>query len=42
LYFQNVINWVKATFKEYRPEMQRVEWGEWYNEFQGQAAGQGK
>jgi len=35
LYFQNVINWVKATFKEYRQEMQGVEWGELYNEFQG-------
>lgn len=34
-YFQSVINWVKATFPEYRKEMKGVAWGELYNKFQG-------
>lgn len=39
LYFQSVINWVNATFgldtnpKNYRKEMQSVEWGELYNSY---------
>jgi hypothetical protein len=33
LYFQSVINWVKATIPKYRKEMKGVEWGELYNEF---------
>jgi hypothetical protein len=31
LYFQAVINWVKATFPAYRKEMKGVAWGELYN-----------
>ena len=33
LYFQSVINWVKAVFPEYRKEMKGIEWGFLYNEF---------
>lgn len=33
LYFQSVINWVKATFPIYRREMKGIEWGFLYNEF---------
>lgn len=33
IYFQAVINWVKAIFPEYRKEMKGIEWGELYNEF---------
>jgi len=33
LYFQAVINWVKATFPKYRKEMKGVSWGILYNEF---------
>jgi hypothetical protein len=36
LYFQSVINWVKAVFPSYRKEMKGVEWGELYNEFKNQ------
>jgi hypothetical protein len=32
-YFQNVIAWVRATFTNYRHEMNSVSWGELYNEF---------
>ncbi len=32
-YFQNVIAWVRATFTNYRREMNSVQWGELYNEF---------
>jgi hypothetical protein len=32
-YFQKVIDWVKATFPEYRREMKHVRWGSLYNEF---------
>ena len=32
-YFQKVIEWVKATFPEYRREMKHVRWGALYNEF---------
>ena len=31
LYFQTVINWVKATFPKYRKEMKGLEWGVFYN-----------
>lgn len=33
LYFQSIINWVKATFPKYRREMKGIEWGFLYNEF---------
>ena len=33
LYFQDVIEWVRKTFKTYRREMSSVQWGELYNEF---------
>lgn len=33
LYFQSVINWVKATFPKYRKEMKGIQWGFLYNEF---------
>lgn len=32
-YFQNVIEWVRKIFTNYRREMNSVEWGELYNEF---------
>ncbi len=35
-YFQDVINWIEATFTEYRPEMKGVNWGMLYNDFNGQ------
>lgn len=33
LYFQSVINWVKAVFPKHRKEMKGVQWGFLYNEF---------
>jgi hypothetical protein len=33
LYFQSVINWIKATFQNYRKEMKGSEWGVYYNKF---------
>jgi hypothetical protein len=33
LYFQSVINWVKAVFPKYRKEMKGIPWGHLYNEF---------
>lgn len=33
LYFQCVINWVKALFPKYRKEMKGIQWGILYNEF---------
>ncbi len=33
LYFQKVINWVKATFPIYRKEMKGLEWGIFYNKY---------
>lgn len=33
LYFQNVINWIKVTFPEYRKEMKGINFGFLYNEF---------
>lgn len=35
LYFQSVINWTKATFSTYRPEMKGLAWGTLYNEHKG-------
>lgn len=34
LYFQNVVNWVKATFPKYRKEMKGIEWGKLFNQYQ--------
>lgn len=36
LYFQSVINWVKAVFPNYRREMKGLAWGEFYNRFKAQ------
>lgn len=36
LYFQAVINWVKATFPNYRKEMKGIAWGDHYNTFRDQ------
>jgi hypothetical protein len=36
LYFQSVINWVKAVFPKYRREMKGIEWGFLYNKFKDQ------
>lgn len=36
LYFQSVINWIKAVFPKYRREMKGIEWGFLYNEFKDQ------
>jgi hypothetical protein len=36
LYFQSVINWIKAVFPKYRREMKGIEWGFLYNEFKEQ------
>jgi len=33
LYFQNVINWTKIKFPNYRHEMKGVPWGELYNKY---------
>lgn len=33
LYYQSVINWVKAIFPNYRKEMKGVQWGYLYNKF---------
>jgi len=33
LYFQKVINWIKAVFQNYRKEMKGVDFGTLYNEF---------
>ena len=33
LYFQTVINWVKATFPNYRKEMKGIDWGILYNKY---------
>lgn len=33
LYFQSVINWIKAIFPKYRKEMKGVNWGYLYNEY---------
>ena len=36
LYFNSVINWVKAVFPKYRKEIKGVQWGFLYNEFKDQ------
>jgi len=36
LYFQNVINWVRVVFPNYRKEMKGVEFGPLYNEFKNE------
>lgn len=36
LYFQSVINWVKAVFPKYRREIKGIEWGFLYNLFKDQ------
>lgn len=33
LYFQTVINWVNATFTNYRKEMKGLDWGVFFNKF---------
>lgn len=33
LYFQTVINWVKATFPNYRKEMKGLDWGIFFNKY---------
>lgn len=35
LYFQAVINWIRATFPKYRKEMKGVSWGPLYNNHKG-------
>ena len=41
-YFQNVIEWVRKTFTNYRREMNSVQWGELYNEFKDKKLNAGK
>ncbi len=36
LYFQSVINWIKAVFPKYRKEMKGLTWGLFYNELKNQ------
>lgn len=36
LYYQGVINWIKAVFPKYRREMKGIDWGFLYNEFKDQ------
>lgn len=36
LYFQAVINWIKATFPNYRREMRGIQWGFLYNKLKDQ------
>lgn len=36
LYFQSVINWVRAVFPNYRKEMKGIEWGELYDQYKNQ------
>lgn len=33
LYFQTVVNWIKATFPKYRKEMKGLEWGVFFNKY---------
>ncbi len=35
LYFSHVMEWVKVTFKVYRPSMKGQEWGIFYNKYEG-------
>lgn len=41
-YFQDVIAWVRATFTNYRREMNGVQWGELYNKFKDEKLNAGK
>ena len=41
-YFQNVIAWARATFTNYRREMNSVDWGELYNKFKDKKLNVGK
>ena len=41
-YFQNVIEWVRKIFTNYRREMNSVQWGEPYNEFKDKKLNAGK
>lgn len=34
-YFQDVIEWARKTFTDYRREMSNVQWGELYSDFKG-------
>lgn len=36
LYFQSVINWIKAVFPKYRREMKGIDWGFLYNAYKDQ------
>lgn len=36
LYFQSIINWIKAVFPKYRREMKGINWGFLYNSFKDQ------
>ncbi len=42
IYFQNIIAWVRATFTNYRREMNSVQWGELYNKFKEKKMNAGK
>ena len=33
VYFQNVINWIKIVFPNYRKEMKGLNWGKLYNSY---------
>lgn len=37
VYFQNVINWVKIVFPNYRKEMKGLPWGKFYNQYKNNA-----
>ena len=41
-YFQNVIEWVRKIFTNYRKEMKIVQWGELYNKFKDKKLDVGK
>lgn len=41
-YFQNVIAWARATFTNYRREMNSVDWGELYNKYKDKKLNAGK
>ncbi len=37
LHFENVINWVKATFTNYRKEMKGIDWGTLYRDYKDES-----
>lgn len=37
VYFQNVINWIRVIFPEYKKEMKGVDWGRLYNSYHNQS-----